>query len=47
MPKLEEWELWACAHKVIEQHGDDVEDFVIERIAAMAQAQDLDGIATW
>lgn len=42
-----EWELWACAHHVLREHGDGVEGFITERIAAMARAQDLDGIATW
>lgn len=44
---LPDWELWACAHKVLHQHGDGVEDFITERIAAMAIKNDLNGIATW
>lgn len=44
---LSERELWACAHAVLRRHGDGVEDFIAERIAAMAIANDLEGIATW
>lgn len=40
-------ELWACANKVIRQHGDSAGKFVAERIAALAADRDLEGIATW
>lgn len=40
-------ELWACANEVIRQHGEGAGMFVAERIAALAQAGDLEGIATW
>ena len=46
-PVISEWEIWACAHELIRQHGEDA------AIQAAMKADDLlargalDGAATW
>jgi hypothetical protein len=44
---LSDRELWACANRVLESHGEKAPIFVAERIGALALAGDSDGIATW
>ena len=44
---LTSWELWTCAHKVFEQHGEEAPHFVAERIGCLVTARDLDGVAMW
>lgn len=44
---LSEWELWACANKVIATHGKDAPGHVAEQIGALALAGDAEGIRTW
>lgn len=44
---LTDWELWACAHQVCEQHGEQAPVFIAERIGACALAADAAGVATW
>ena len=44
---LPDWELWACAHHVQQQHGEAAARFVADRVAALAQAGDEAGVATW
>lgn len=44
---LTDWELWACALKVEQQHGDRAADHVVERVRALAAAGDRDGVAAW
>ncbi len=44
---LSDWELWACAATVLEQHGDRAALFVAERIGALALEGKADGVATW
>jgi len=44
---LTDWELWAVANKVLEQHGEDVGAFLQERIETLGEAGDLDGVETW
>lgn len=47
MPTLTDWELWAVAAKVMEAEGDEVGEFLIERIHAMTEAGDDQGMMTW
>ena len=44
---ITDWELWACAQQVLTQHGDQAVDHVAERVAYLALAGDMDGVATW
>lgn len=44
---LTDWELWACANEVLQQHGPDTPNHVAERIGACALAGDAEGLATW
>jgi len=39
-------ELWACALQVMKVHGDGVGDYIVERITALEQAGDTDGVDT-
>jgi len=47
MTPIGDRELWACALRLIEDHGDAAERQVAERIGACAVAGDDVGIATW
>jgi hypothetical protein len=40
-------ELWACAHAVMEFHGEAVGEHFLGRMRAMRGAKDLDGLGTW
>lgn len=44
---LTDWELWAVANFVLEQHGDEAPMFVAARIGALALEGDDAGIAAW
>jgi len=44
---LAERELWACAQQVLRQHKDGVDDYIADRITALATAGDSAGIVTW
>jgi hypothetical protein len=44
---LTEWELWACANIVLDQHGDAAADFVASRILDLERKGDDLGSATW
>ena len=44
---LSEWELWACAHHVLQTHGDNATLYVAEQIGALALAGEEAGIRTW
>lgn len=44
---LTEWEIWACALKVEQMHGERAGDHVYERVKALAEAGDHDGVAAW
>jgi hypothetical protein len=44
---IDNWELWAVAAKVLELHGENVGDFLDERIRVMAAAGDEAGLAHW
>lgn len=47
MPQLEEWEVWAVASKVLEMHGPDVGEYLLQRVQAMMDRADEDGLAHW
>jgi len=40
-------ELWACANQVLDHHGPDVDDFIAERMSALAADGDQAGTRTW
>lgn len=40
-------ELWACAQQVLNHHGPDANDFIAERMAALAADGDGAGTRTW
>lgn len=40
-------EIWACAHMVLQHHGDDAPTFVAKRIGALAVKGDVEGVKTW
>ena len=42
---LSEWELWACANRVLRSHGENASLHAAEQIEALAQAGDADGCA--
>ncbi|MBA4092429.1 MAG: hypothetical protein C0494_17805 [Sphingobium sp.] len=44
---LTDWELWAVAAKVMEAEGDEVGEFLVERVHALTEAGDEDGVMTW
>jgi hypothetical protein len=41
------WELWACANKVLEQHGDGAADVAASRILDLERRGEDLGSATW
>lgn len=47
MAALTDWELWAVAAKVMEAEGDDVGEFLVERVQALTEAGDEEGIMMW
>lgn len=44
---LTEWELWACANKVMCDHGEAAPDFIAERISTLTSNGDEQGVANW
>ena len=44
---LSEWELWACANRVLQTHGENAALHAAEQIGALALKGDEDGIRTW
>ena len=44
---LSDRELWACALKVEQLHGNGAPQFIAERIGALALAGDMAGLETW
>jgi len=40
-------ELWACANQLLNHHGPDVDQFIAERMGALAAAGDEAGTKTW
>lgn len=44
---LTDWELWAVANAVLNQHGDQARQFVTGRIEALAAEGDEGGVTAW
>ncbi|MBA4092427.1 MAG: hypothetical protein C0494_17795 [Sphingobium sp.] len=44
---LNDWEIWACAQKAIEQHGAKARLHAADRLGSMVAAGDLGGVAAW
>ena len=44
---LSEWELWACANRVLQSHGEHAATHAAEQIEALARADDADGVRAW
>ena len=44
---VSDWEVWACAQQVMQQHGDRAPVHIAERIATLALAGDMDGVELW
>lgn len=44
---VSDWETWACADQMLRKHGAGADMFLSERIKALAEAGDTDGVATW
>lgn len=44
---LSEWELWACANRVLQSHGENASLHAAEQIKALTQAGDADGVRAW
>jgi len=44
---VNDWELWACANRVLQHHGAGVDHVIAERIAALAAAGDAAGTKAW
>lgn len=44
---IAEWELWACAHEMIRQHGADAGIYAAMRADELFEAGDNDGAVTW
>ena len=44
---LSDWELWACANRVLQTHGENAPLHIAEQIGALALAGDAEGIRTW
>ncbi len=44
---LSEWELWACANRVLQTHGDDAALYAAEQIGALVLEGDAEGVRTW
>jgi hypothetical protein len=44
---LSEWELWACANRVLQSDGEIDSLHAAEQIEGLAQAGDADGARAW
>jgi hypothetical protein len=44
---LTDWELWACAQRIITERGAEAPLHVALRIAELAMAGDHEGVCTW
>ncbi len=44
---LSEWELWACANRVLQSHGEHAAAHAAEQIGVLARAGDADGMRAW
>ncbi len=46
-PKIAEQELWAVASTVLQNEGDDVAAFLLERVHSLMESGDNEGVSTW
>lgn len=44
---LSDWELWACANRVLQSHGKNASLHAAEQIEALTRAGDADGARAW
>ena len=44
---ISEWEQWAVANRIVQEHGDGAADHAAERIVALEAKADDAGAATW
>jgi hypothetical protein len=44
---IDDRQLWSCASQVLRQHGDGVDLFIAERVAALAAVGDQAGVQAW
>ena len=44
---LSEWELWACANRVLQTYGDNAALHAAEQIGALVLEGDAEGVRTW
>ena len=44
---LSEWELWACANRVLQSHGEGAPLHAAEQIGALVLEGDVEGVRTW
>ncbi len=44
---IPDWELWACAHTLVRQYGEDAPLHAAMRADALARRSDIKGTATW
>ena len=44
---LSEWELWACANRVLQTHGENAPLHAAEQIGALVLEGDAEGVRTW
>jgi hypothetical protein len=42
-----EWELWAVACRTLEEEGENIADFLAERVAHFADVDDQEGVIVW
>ncbi|WP_244552375.1 hypothetical protein [Allosphingosinicella indica] len=47
MSRLSDWELWACAHHMVERHGEDALCQAAQRADALLNRGDTGGYRTW
>ena len=46
-PPIAEWELWACAHALIRQHGNEAPAIAMRRAAELEREGAHRGAVTW
>ena len=44
---LSEWELWACANRVLQTHGENAALHAAEQIGALVLKGEAEGVRTW
>ena len=44
---LSEWELWACANRVLQTHGEEAARHAAEQIGALVLVGDAEGVRAW